>query len=95
MKAGFATLAEVSNALSKKGYDYDPSMFSHWQQGKRIPRNRILIIVFIELFMEKGAITSIDEANELLESAGQGYLTKREQVCFVENIFNAPKLFTI
>jgi RecA/RadA recombinase len=32
----------------------------------------------LELFIERNAITSIDEANELIESTGQGFLTTNE-----------------
>jgi hypothetical protein len=78
LKAGFATLSEVSDALIEKGYDYDPSMFSHWQKGTRIPTNRHLLTKVIEIFIEKEVIKTISSANNFLASTGLGYLTKEE-----------------
>ncbi|MEK7572114.1 MAG: hypothetical protein AAB553_07635 [Patescibacteria group bacterium] len=79
VQARFANLSDFADALSEKGYVYDPSMISLWQRGKRIPNRRRLLITIIAVFCEKGAITSVDEANELLEAADQGYLTSKEQ----------------
>lgn len=79
LRAQFANLYEMVDALAEKGYISESSIISHWQRGKRTPRKRSTIILVIALFIEKNAITSLDEANEFLESAGHGYLTKSEQ----------------
>ena len=84
LKAHFTNLSELADALSEKGCMYDPSIISHWQRGKRIPSRRRVLVTLLTLFYERGAIRSLDEANELLESAEHGYLTKREQ----ENLFD-------
>jgi hypothetical protein len=78
LRSGFGTLSEVSDALVEKGYNYDLSMYSHWQKGTRIPTNRHLLLKVIEIFIEKEAIRTISSANDLLASTGLGYLTKEE-----------------
>jgi len=78
LKAEFETVAAFSNALSEKGYHYEDSIFSHWQKGTRVPTNRHLVIKIIEIFVERHAIQTADEANELLSSTKLGYLTEEE-----------------
>ena len=79
VKAGFSSLSEFADAFAQNGYCYDESIFSHWQAGKRIPGKRVVLVSLIVLFIQKGSIHSLQEANELLESAGHGYLTLTEQ----------------
>lgn len=88
LRAQFASLSELANAFAEKGYIYDLSIFCHWQKGKRIPTKRGVLISLIELFIEKGAIASLEKANEFLESAGHGYLTKSEQMRFTNLQFD-------
>jgi hypothetical protein len=78
MKAGFVSLTQLAEAFSQKGYFYELSTFCRWQKGKRIPTKRDILFTLVSLFIERGAITSIHEANEFLESAGHGYFTKNE-----------------
>lgn len=82
LRAEFETFAEFGKALAEKGYFYDDSIFSHWQKGTRSPSNRQLLLKIIEIFKEREAITSPDQANELLSSAGLGYLTEKEKEFF-------------
>lgn len=49
-----------------------------WEHGNRIPKDRNVLITLIKLFIEKGGIYSLNEANLFLEYAGHGYLTERE-----------------
>lgn len=79
LKAEFASLSEFADALAEKGYFYDLSIFCHWQNGRRTPAKRTILISLIELFIQRAAITSLQEANDFLESAEHGYLTNREQ----------------
>lgn len=79
LKAGFTYIADFADAFAQNGYCYDESIFSHWQVGKRIPGKRVVLVSLILLFIQKGAIRSLHEANEFLESAGHGYLTLSEQ----------------
>ncbi len=79
LRAEFFSLSDFASALAERGYVYDLSIFSLWQKGKRIPNRRAIVVSVIALFIESGAIASLDQANEFLESAGHGYLTAREQ----------------
>src|SRR5579864_2522039 len=78
LKAEFATLSELGMALAEKGFNYEDSIFSHWQKGTRIPNNRELVISLLQIFSERRAVTSFEEANSFLSSIKQGYLTKEE-----------------
>jgi len=78
LKAEFSTLSELGLALAEKGFIYEDSIFSHWQNGTRIPQNRIVLLKLLEIFVDKKAITTLNQANEFLSSAGEGYLTKQE-----------------
>lgn len=77
LKAEFSTLSQLGLALAEKGLIYEDSIFSHWQKGDRIP-NRPTILKLLQIFSERQSIRSPEEANEFLESAGQGYLTETE-----------------
>lgn len=97
LRAEFETFASFGNALSEKGYHYEESIFSHWQKGARIPNNRKLILKIIEIFIEKDAIKTIDQANEFLESVSLGYLTDKEIADFPQlkqSIFQVPSEIT-
>lgn len=89
LKAEFSTLSQLGLALAEKGLIYEDSIFSHWQKGDRIP-NRPTIIKLIEIFSEKQSIKTIREANEFLESAGEGYLTEQEVKRFHFSLENIP-----
>lgn len=95
LKAEFSTLSELGNALAEKGLIYEDSIFSHWQKGDRLP-NRAALLKLLEIFAEHQSIRTLAEANEFLESAGEGYLTKQEleniQFSFVEQTppFHVP-----
>lgn len=79
LRGEFTSLSSFADAFAEKGYFYELSIFCHWQRTRRIPTKRIILITLIELFIERGAIQSLREANEFLESADHGYLTEREQ----------------
>lgn len=76
--AQFVSIPELADALAEKGYIFEVSIYYHWQKGRRIPTKRRLLICLLVIFIERLAIVSLSQANELLESAGQGYLTKNE-----------------
>ena len=80
LKSGFATLGEFGKALAEEGLIYEDSLLSRWQKGSRIPKERQILIALIKIFIEKEGITAIKGANNLLESAGQGYLTEKELI---------------
>lgn len=78
LKAEISTLSEFGRLLSEKGFNYEDSIFSHWQNGTRVPQYRTVLLKLLEIFTEGGAINSLDQANNFLSSAGQGYLTQQE-----------------
>jgi tetratricopeptide (TPR) repeat protein len=74
----FNTLAALSKSLQDEGFSYDPSILSHWQNGKREPSSRELIITIIRIFITQGGITNLSGADEIIESLGLGRLTEDE-----------------
>lgn len=78
LRAAIPTLSEFGKALAEEGFAYEDSIFSRWQMGNRIPNNRNLLVSMLKIFIDRGSITSLEEANTLLESAGQGYVTDSE-----------------
>ena len=84
LRAGFSSLSQLADAFAERGYFYEISTFCRWQKGKRIPTKRALLLQLLALFIERKAIRSIEEANVFLESAEQGYLTKKEQEHFLK-----------
>lgn len=77
LRSEFATFSELGMALAEKGLIYEDSIFSRWQKGDRIP-NRSTLIKLIEIFLHQQSIKTLEQANEFLESAGEGYLTEKE-----------------
>jgi len=93
LKAGFATLSSLGMVLADKGLIYEDSIFSHWQKGDRLP-NRATILKLLEIFIERKAITTLNQANEFLSSAKQGYLSEKESqqipIRLSDPIFQVP-----
>lgn len=79
LHAEISTLSEFGNLLAEEGVVYESSIFTRWQHGNRLPKDRKIIFSIIKVFIKKEGICSLKEVNELLESAGQGYVTKREK----------------
>jgi hypothetical protein len=80
LKSEFETCSAFGDELAKKGILYEDSIFSHWQKGTRVPTNRGVVLKILQIFIERGAIGTTQEANEFVESTGLGYLTKQENV---------------
>lgn len=79
LRSEFSTLSSFGNALANKGYVYEDSIYSHWQKNVRIPKERKLLLTIIQIFIERGGITSLQDANNFLNATGQGYLTHEEE----------------
>ena len=94
LKSEFETLCAFGKALADEGRIYEDTTFTHWQNGKRIPKDRALLLAIIKIFIQRRGITSRDGANEFLASTGLGYLTKNEeQQLFKENTKNSTQKF--
>ena len=78
LRSEFLSLSDLGHALAAEGLIYEDSALSRWQNGNRIPLDRNLLIILIKIFINRGGIKSLQEANRLLESAGHGYLTETE-----------------
>ena len=78
LRSEFLSLSDLGHALADEGLVYEDSALSRWQNGNRIPLDRNLLIILIKIFIRRKGITSLHDANMLLESAGQGYLTESE-----------------
>lgn len=93
------TLADFGDLLQEYGYFYEPSLFSHWQKGSRVPRDRELLLAIIRLFVQKKAIRTRAEVTQFLEAAGQPGLTTEELQTLpyqlqVEAPFTVPRQLT-
>ncbi len=78
LKSGFTTLAEFGDVLAQEGLVYENSLFSHWQNGDRVPKDRTLLLSIVKIFIEREGINSIKEVNIFLESSSHGHLTGPE-----------------
>lgn len=78
LKSQFKTLSQLSDTLTELNLFYEESIFSRWEHGNRIPKSRDVLLSLIKLFIERGGITNLNEVNDFLEAAGQGYLTESE-----------------
>lgn len=95
LRAEFETLCQFGKALAAEGRIYDDSIFTHWQSGKRIPRDRTLLLAILKIFIQRRGITSPDEANEFLASAGFGYLTKEENQTVKSSLLDLKRNFSL
>jgi len=74
------TLSQFADAVSQEeGLYYDQSLYTKWQQGKRTPKDRSLILKLIHLFTTHGGITTLEQANSLLTSVGLMRLSEEER----------------
>lgn len=78
LQAGIPTLKELGNLLAERGYVYEDSALSHWQAGRKVPKNRNVLLTLVSLFKTKTDNIKLNEINKLFESASQGYLTEKE-----------------
>jgi len=79
LKSGIETLSCFGDLLAEEGFVYETSLYTRWQQGDRIPKNRKILLAIIKIFLLKKGIVSISEINSFFESAGQGYVTQQEE----------------
>lgn len=79
LRSEIETLKEFGDLLSEEGIIYETSIFTRWQNGSRVPKYRNIILITLKIFIKRKGICTIEEANYLLESAGQGYITNKER----------------
>lgn len=78
LKSQFQTHAQIGKTLAELNLFYEDSIFSRWEYGNRIPKDRVVLITLIKLFTKREGLNNLSEANSFLEAAGQGYLTESE-----------------
>lgn len=88
LKAGFATLRELGDYLASRGIIYDESLFSRWQNGERVPKDRRLLLNLIDIFIQNEAISDKEEANLFLALANQRDLDEEELIMFSNKLQN-------
>ena len=78
LRSEIETLSEFGDLLANEGMVYDSSLFTKWQKGIRVPKDRKTLLSILRVFSKRGGVHFLHEANDLLESAGQGYVTETE-----------------
>lgn len=78
LRSEIETLSEFANLMAEEGMVYVLSLFTRWQNGERIPTDRRAGISMVKIFVRRGGMNSVDEANELLESVGMRDLATQE-----------------
>ena len=82
LRSEIRTLTEFGDLLAEEGYVYENSLFTRWQNGERIPRDRKLLLAIISIFARRGGVDRLDHINEILASVQQRDLTEYEKVYF-------------
>ncbi len=80
LKAGLDTYGKFGSALAEEGFVYEDSIFSKWKNGERVPKDRRIILALIKIFINNGAITELDNADEILLSLGLRGLNDEEKL---------------
>ena len=78
LRSEIETLSQFGDLLAQEGLVYENSLFTHWQKGDRVPKDRKTVLTMIKIFAHKKGIESITEANALMAKAGLGNLTENE-----------------
>ncbi len=78
LRSQIDTLSRFGDLFAEEGMIYENSLFTRWQNGQRIPRDRRTLLALIRLFVKRKGIVSLEEANGLLESVGLCDLNAQE-----------------
>ncbi|MBI1862977.1 hypothetical protein HYS00_02565 [Candidatus Microgenomates bacterium] len=78
LRSEIETLSQFGDLLAQEGLVYENSLFTHWQKGDRVPKDRKVLLVIITIFIKRGSVRTAEEANELLDSVGQRALRTNE-----------------
>src|SRR3990167_5288204 len=92
LRSEIETLSEFGDLLAQEGIVYETSLFTRWQNGERVPRDRRIILEVIKVFVKRNAIQTMLEANSFLSAADLGYLTELEQEQLPELQNGEPKI---
>ncbi len=78
LRSEIDTLSEFGDLLTQEGLTYETSLFTRWQNGERVPRDRRVLLAIIRLFTKLGGIKDIREANTFFEAVDQRDLSDAE-----------------
>jgi hypothetical protein len=78
LRSEILTLSEFGDLMAEEGAIYENSLFTRWQKGDRVPRERRTILKVILIFAKKGGLNSVKEANLFMAATGQRDLVKDE-----------------
>ena len=79
LRSEIETLSQFGDLLAQEGLVYENSLFTHWQKGDRVPKDRKVVLALIKLFANREGIKTFDEANMFMASTGLRELTKEEK----------------
>lgn len=79
LRAEYPTLTSFGDVLAEKGYIYEDSIFSRWQNGSRVPSDRGVMLGLIAIFVERGVVKGVEQADELMQSVGMERLSGVER----------------
>lgn len=82
LRSEIETLSEFGDLLAEQGFVYENSIFTHWQKGTRVPHERKILLAIVHIFVCKGALSTIDQVNEILASLNMRDLTIEESIQF-------------
>ena len=80
LRSEIETLSEFGDLLAEEGFIYETSLFTRWQNGERVPKDRRIILAIIRVFLKHDSVKSLEEINKLLESLNQRDLSENENI---------------
>lgn len=78
LRSEIETLSQFGDLLAQEGLVYENSLFTHWQKGDRVPKDRKVVLKVIRVFVVNKGIRNMEEINMLLASAGQRDIQPKE-----------------
>lgn len=91
-KSGLSKAVDFGRELAGEGFIFEDSTFSKWKNGSRVPRDRNLILAIISVFVRKGGVVSLDDANSLLMSLNQRALNNEEKSRIVSKLVASDEI---
>lgn len=92
LRSEIETLTAFGNLLAEKGFSYETSLFTRWQNGQRVPRNRKILLTMVEVFVRRGGIQTEEEITTFLAMANQRDLNDRERLYYQQFFHNHMSL---
>ncbi len=87
LRSEIERLADLCDFMREEGMAYDVSLYTRWKNGDRLPDRRATLAL-INIFAKRGGIFSVDQANELLRSAGHEELSEGEIKTIHKKVLN-------